>query len=101
MDQTSINKSASGDNTLLDVATADKIDVFDFSLVVAGAVTVIIKDEAGTEFGRYTFAAAGDGIIRPALGNGVHRFTAVGDLIMNLSGTVAVTGDICYSLRQG
>lgn len=97
--QKSINLSAvSGDQTIHDVAsTAVKTAVHDYSLITSGAGTLVVKDAAGTEFGRYTFAAAGDGIVRPPIGDGSPRFVAVGDLILNLSASLTVTGDFTYS----
>jgi hypothetical protein len=65
--QKSINVSAAtGDTVIHDVAsTAVKTAIHDYSLITSGAGTLVVKDAAGTEFGRYTFAAAGDGIVRP------------------------------------
>lgn len=100
MPQKTINLSAAtGDQTIHNVGTTDRTDVLDFALLVNTAGTVVIKDEAGTEFGRYTFAADGDGIVRPPLAN-QPRFTAVGDLILNLSTTMSVTGDFTYQPKH-
>lgn len=91
--QKTINLSGvSGNQTIHDVATTTRTAVFDYAIIASAAGTVIVKDEAGTEFARYTFANAGDGIVRPPLAGGC-RFTATGDIILNLSTTMSVTGD--------
>jgi hypothetical protein len=95
-----INASSSGDNKLLDLDTTSETGVFDYFLIAAGAVTAILKDEAGTEFGRYAFAAAGDIAIAGPVGAGAERFMAKGDLILNLSGAVAVTGHFAYAIKK-
>lgn len=100
--QKTINISAAtGDQTIFDAdAATSRTDVTDYALIVSAAGTVIIKDQAGNEFGRYTFANAGDGIVRPPAGPSGKRFTAVGDLILNLSTTMSVTGDFTYNVQS-
>lgn len=98
MNQKSINLSGvTGDQIILDVTAGDRNQVFDYCLICSGAGTLILKDGATTEFGRYTFVNAGDGMVTPPVGAGASRFTAVGDLILNLSGTLSVTGHFTYA----
>ncbi len=99
MPQKSISVSASGDNTILDVATGDRNGIVEYALFAAGAVTAILKDEAGTVFGTYGFVAGSLNAVIPALGFGGERGTAVGDIILNLGGNVVVTGHIFYANR--
>lgn len=94
MNQKSIDCSSSGDNILHDVATGDKTFVFDYTLIAASAVTAILKDEAGTVFAKYIFNATELQTIATPVTGGLARFKARGDVILNLSGAVAISGHI-------
>ena len=96
MIQKSINVSATGDAIILQVSTGNINYIYDYCFVVGGAVTAILKDEGTTEFARYGFTAAGQQMNVPPIGPGVNRFTAVGDLIINLSAGASVTGHFTY-----
>jgi hypothetical protein len=97
MPQTSVSTSGSGDKIIIDQATTDLTGVFDYELFVSGASTIIIKDEAANVFGTYILGAAGE---IKAVFNGSERFTAKGDVIMNSSGGVTVTGHITWASKM-
>lgn len=95
--QKTIAISASGDNIILDVSTISRVAVWEYVLVAQSAVTIIFKDEAATEYGRYTLTGPGIIAAAPVMGE---RFTGKGDLILNLSGSAIVTGHFCYTAKD-
>lgn len=96
MDQKTINTTGTGDKNIHDVETTARTQVFDYTLFVSGAATVIVKDEAGTEFARYTLGAAGQVNAGP-IGGGLRRFVAVGNLLLNASADVTITGHFTHA----
>lgn len=93
--QKSIACSSSGDNTVFDVSTITRWQMFEYVLTAASNCTVIVKDEATTEYGRYQMLA-GIPVTAPPIAGG-NRFVAKGDLILNVSSGTIVTGHFVYS----
>lgn len=93
-----IAASSSGDNTLVAAVTSKKIRVLAYKLSGAGAVNAKFQSGAsGTDLTGLTYiAAAGGGQVAPF--NPVGWFeTAAGALLnLNLSGAVAVGGELVY-----
>ena len=100
MPQKTINAAADGDNVILDMATANFTAVMEMFFSVTAAGTVIVKDEAGTEFGRYRFGADGGTATMAPMGDGAPRFQAKGDLILTNSAGLDVLGHFTYSTRS-
>lgn len=100
MPQASINLVAvSGDQTILAVdAAGSNTDLVDICFLISGAGTVTLKDGGGTTYGVYTAPAAGIRVNRPAIPMSV-RFSFKGNLILNLSTSLTVTGDFTYTPR--
>jgi hypothetical protein len=93
-----ISASTSGDNTIVAAVTGKKIRVLAYNLMGAGAVNARFQTAAAGAYltGLKYIAAAGGGI--SAAFNPVGWFeTAAGDLLnLELSGAVAVGGEIVY-----
>lgn len=93
-----IAASSSGDNTLVAAVTGKKIRVIAYNLMANGAVNAKFQSGAsGTDLtGLKYCGAAGDGVC--ANYNPVGWFeTAAGSLLnLNLSGAVAVGGELVY-----
>lgn len=93
-----ISASTSGDNTIVAAVTSKKIRVLAYNLMGAGAVNARFQTAAAGAYltGLKYIAAAGGGICAPF--NPVGWFeTVAGDLLnLELSGAVAVGGEIVY-----
>ncbi len=97
MPSVQISASSSGDNTLVAAPVATQfIRVFGFSISANGTVNVTLKSGSTSKAGPYYFSQFG-GIVRD---NTYDVFDcAPGDpLILNLSGSVAVGGEVAYTL---
>lgn len=92
--QKTIAISASGDNFIHNVSNAGHTAVFDYVLTASTSVIAIIKDGAGNEFGRYYLYQTNPGVIANRADG--ERFTAKGDIIINLSVQAFVTGHFTY-----
>lgn len=94
----SISASSSGDNTIVAAVTSKKIRVLAYNLMGAGAVNARWQTAAAGAYltGLKYIAAAGGGICAPF--NPVGWFeTVAGDLLnLELSGAVAVGGEVVY-----
>lgn len=100
MPQITINATADGDNTVRDVDTAGETGVYDYVLTASAAGTAILKDEAGTEFGRYVFGSAGQMVTAPNGGAGTERFVARGDIIINCSAGLDILGHMMVAQKK-
>lgn len=93
-----ISASSSGDNTIVAAVASKKIRVLAYNLMGAGAVNARFQTAAAGAYltGLKYIAAAGGGICAPF--NPVGWFeTVAGDLLnLELSGAVAVGGEIVY-----
>lgn len=96
--------ASSGANTLLAAVTGKKIRVHQMAFIVAGAVNLYFTSAAagdvifGGSTNKLTFAAAGDGLLLPFSPAGWME-TVAGELLnVNLSGAVAISGGLLYSL---
>jgi hypothetical protein len=94
--QIKVDTTGTGNKTLYDAATTDRVAVSEYLFLVSGATTLILKDEAGTEFGKYILAAAGQ-VAAPGVPDR-SRFTAAGDILLNSSADVTVTGHLCLGV---
>ena len=100
---TPIAATTSGNNTLVTNSNGGlKIRVFALTIVAAAAVSLYFTaDAAGTViFGGSTnkiSLAANSGLVLPYNPAGWFDTTANTDVVMNLSGTVIVSGGICYA----
>lgn len=102
MPQKAINFTAggAGDNTIFTAdATTSNTDLVDMWFTISAAGTVTLKDSGGTVYGVYTVGAAGVTIERPPVPLSA-RFSFKGNLIMNASGAMTVTGDFTYTPRM-
>ncbi len=96
MQQLKVDTTGTGDKTLFDAAAStDRTAVLEYVFYVSAAATIIVKDEAGIEYGKYTLGAAGT-ITAASLPSGP-RFTCAGDVKINASADVTVTGHICLA----
>lgn len=90
--------SGSGNNTLVAAVTGKKIRVLQYTLMAAGAVNAKFQSGAGgTDLtGLKYFAAAGAGISAAFTPTGLFETAAGALLNLNLSGAVAVGGELVY-----
>ena len=95
-----LNASASGDNIAVAAVAGQNIKVWKVWLTAAGAVNAVFKDGAST--------ALSGNLILPAAGSGFtlfydgspHWITSPGNaFIINLSGAVAISGEIYYTVN--
>jgi hypothetical protein len=96
--QIGINVNSDG-AIVLNQATADFTGIVDYAFFAASAVTVTLKDEAGTVFGIYGLVAGSLNAVVPPIGFGGERCTAKGDIILGLSSGVVVTGHLSYAIK--
>lgn len=96
MHQQPVNVTAAGaeDKIILNVATAERTDIYDFEFLASAAVTLTLKDEAGTIFGVYALTANQLRCQGVPMGSGAPRFRAKGDLILGCSGAATITGHL-------
>lgn len=92
MQQIKVDTTGTGDKVLFNAGSADRVGVLEYVLFVSGAATVVVKDEAGNEFGKYTLGGAGT-VAAQSLAGG-RRFTCLGDVEINVSADVTVTGHV-------
>jgi hypothetical protein len=93
-----ISASSSGNNTLVAAVTSKKIRVLAYNLIGNGAVNVKFQSGAGgtDKTGLKYIAAAGGGICAPFSPAGWFETAANTLLNLNLSGAVAVGGELVY-----
>ncbi len=93
-----ISAASSGNNTLVTAVTGKKIRVLAFSLMASGAVNAKFQSgTGGTDLtGLKYFAAAGAGISQPFNPVGWFETASATLLNLNLSGAVAVGGELVY-----
>lgn len=96
---TSFLAPATGDNTIVNVATANFSRLHELVLISDNTVTAVLKDEAGTTFGTY-YLVASKPVRIPTFRNAGEPFIFSGDLILNLSGTVNVSGNLLFKITR-
>lgn len=91
--------SSSGDNTAIAAATGKTIKVWKIAFTVAGAVNVTFKDGASTSLsGAYVLTANGSNFVLDYDGSPWFVTQPGNAFIINLSGAVALTGQVWYSI---
>lgn len=95
-----ITASSSGDNTIVAASTGNPIKVWKVAFTAAGAVNVIFKDGASTSLsGAIRLTADGSSLVFDGPEGFPVLSTTVGNaFIINLSGAVAITGMVWFSL---
>lgn len=95
-----VNVSSSGDTTLVAAVPGKRIMLLGYSLMANGAVNAHFRSATTPITGTAYFNAAGAGKVNPVSARGWAR-TAVGEaLALNLSGAVAVGGEIVYAIYE-
>ena len=90
------NAGASGDTTLVSGVAAKQIKVYGMRLSAAAAVTVSVKDGAGTVLEAFNFGAAGGSAILKLRDDTYYETTAGNALLMACSAAVQVSGVVEY-----
>jgi hypothetical protein len=93
-----VSAATAGDHTLVAAVTGQKVKVLGALLIGAGAVSVKFNSDSTALTGVMPLAVEGNGLVMPMTHRGYHWLeTAAGAaLVLNLSGSVAVTGIIVY-----
>lgn len=91
-----IAASSSGDNQIVAAVTSKKIRVLAYNMVANGAVNAKFQSDATDKTGLKYFDAAGAGICAPFNPVGWFETVAGEKLDLNLSGAVAVGGELVY-----
>ena|SRR5437879_6853461 len=94
-----LNFASSGDNTAIAASTGDSIKVWKIWFTVAGAVNVTFKNGASVTLGGPAIMTSNGASFTLYYDGSPHWTTTVGNaFVINLSGGVALTGQIYYSL---
>ena len=89
--------SSSGNNTAIAAATGQVISVYKIWFTVAGAVNVTFQDGASTALSGAVVLTANGSSFFAYYDGSPHWTTSPGNaFVMNLSGAVAVTGQVYY-----
>lgn len=91
-----IAASSSGDNQIVAAVSGKKIRVLAYNMVANGAVNAKFQSDATDKTGLKYFDAAGAGICAPFNPVGWFETVAGEKLDLNLSGAVAVGGELVY-----
>ncbi len=91
-----IAASSSGDNAIVAAVPTKKIRVLAYNMVANGAVNAKFQSDATDKTGLKYFDAAGAGICAPFNPVGWFETVAGEKLDLNLSGAVAVGGELVY-----
>jgi hypothetical protein len=94
-----ISVAASGDNPVIAGVTGQKVKVLGMTLVANGDVNVLIKSGTTNLSGSIPMASKGNGFVLPQNFVGYHWLEGVdaGNLVINLSAAIAVTGFLLYA----
>jgi hypothetical protein len=91
--------ASSGDNTLVAAVANRRIRVYNFVLVSAGAVAASFEDGAGGTELTGDMPLNDGTVVNPGFDPHGHFETSLGTLLnLELSGSVAVDGYLCYAL---
>lgn len=93
-----INHGANGDQTLVGLITDQYIRVVAMVLVTNGDVSVTFKNGSTAVTGAMSLPADGDKIVLPYCEAGWFETTIGQNLVLNLSGAVAVGGFLVYAI---
>jgi hypothetical protein len=95
-----VNASASGDNTIITGVTGQPIFIWQMAFTAAGAVNFIFKNgTAGTaQSGAYILTANGSSITFQYTGMPWSWTSPGSNWVINLSGAVAITGQVFYTI---
>ena len=94
-----INANAAGDNAIIPAVLGMRIKVYAVTLIVSAAVNVYWKSGANVKTGTMQFGGMGQGYalaVDPPEYLNSHSTNVGEDLILNLSGAVAVSGFVDY-----
>lgn len=95
-----INNNSSGDNAIIAASSGKTIKVWKIFFTAAGAVNVTFKDGASTALsGAVVLSGSGSSMTLYYDGS-PHWVTSPGNaFIINLSGAVAITGQVYYTIN--
>lgn len=97
-----ISASSSGDNTLVAADPAKKIKVQSYVLVAGGTVNVTFKSGSTAISGAIPLVANSGAVcppVKPSHGSYFQNINVNENLILNLSGSVQVSGHLSYYLE--
>lgn len=91
--------SSSGDNTAVAASTGKTIKIWKLAFTVAGAVNPTFKDGASTSLsGAFVLTANGSNLVFDYDGSPWWVTSPGNAFIINLSGAVALTGQVWYTI---
>lgn len=94
-----ISASSNGDNTIVAASTGNPIKVWKIWFTAAGAVNTTFKDGASTSLSGAVILSGSGSSFTLYYDGSPHWVTSPGNaFIINLSGTVAITGQVYYTL---
>jgi hypothetical protein len=92
-----LNISSSGDNTVIAAPSSGPINVWKMCVTAAGAVNFIFKNGSTAQSGAYVMAGAGSSLTFLYDGSPWSWADPGNAWIINLSGSVGLTGQVFYT----
>jgi len=93
-----INIAGNGDNTVVSAPASGGIEIYQIAFTSAGAVNVVFKNGSTAQSGAYILTQNGSSLFFPYTGVPWSVADAGANWVINLSGAVALTGQVFYKL---